>query len=288
MVFNDCKKTTKQQNGETQNHDTETREKEQTHKNKAKQERKAKRAAACAKLVNLAHSRSEEMAEAKIVRQDALFRRVAAEQGNIMTLLDSFFGFLKRNTDFYIVNDDPASTAGFPRGTAERLTLKAFRKHATVDVTPSPVQSADRNKSERAATVAVDVQPPSHSSKCGALQFPGPSAECSSLLTVNSSKPSLQQISEEEPTPTKVYAAEGGVDSGTRSQVVKSGLDILDDLRKTMKTSRRKCSEGGHLQVPLANGGIASTYWWEQNLKGVVLHVPVRFVEMFAQAVTTR
>lgn len=229
------------------------------------------------------------MAEAKIARQDALFRRVAAEHGNIMTLLDSFFGFLKRNTDFYIVNDDPASTVGFPRGTAERLTLSAFRKYAAVDVTPSPVQSApDRNKkSERAVTVEVEEQPASHIGGDGAPHLPGSSsAECSSLPPNRSSKPfSTQQISENEPAPTKVHAAEVGVYSGTRSRVMKSGLDILDDLRKTMKASSRKSSEGGHLQVPLANGGIAATYWWEQNLKGVVLHVPVRFVEMFSEAV---
>ena len=226
------------------------------------------------------------MPDSKVEYQDALFRRVAAEHGNITTLLDSFFGFLKRNTDFYIINDDPASTVGFPRGTAERLTLGAFRKYAVVDVTPSPVQSAARGKSERTLGATANKQLASQSSSVGALQSTGTSAEHGAVPAVSSSKPAPQRtFAVNECAPTEARGSEGRVDPSTRPRTETSGFDILHNLRTTLKTSSRKDSEGKCLQVPVANGGIAASYWWEQSLSNVVLYFALRFVQMCANPV---
>ena len=53
---------------------------------------------------------------------DELFLQVAGQAGGIQPLLDSFFGFLSRKTDFY-VQYDPSVRAkmGFPPGVAEKM-----------------------------------------------------------------------------------------------------------------------------------------------------------------------
>ena len=93
-----------------------------------------------------------------IRRNDELFCAAAAEHRSITSLMDGFFGFLKRNTDFYMVEDDPQGVAGFPSGTAERLLMNAFRKHSFVplaDSTKRAARTARANAADstKAATV---------------------------------------------------------------------------------------------------------------------------------------
>ena len=55
---------------------------------------------------------------------DDVFTQVAGRLGGIQPLLDTFFGFLCRKTDFY-VQFDPAvhknANMGFPPGVAEKM-----------------------------------------------------------------------------------------------------------------------------------------------------------------------
>lgn len=62
---------------------------------------------------------------------DELFMRAAGGAGGIEPLLASFFSFLHRKTDFYVVHGgDPRQSyaAGFAEGDAERMVLAAFRR----------------------------------------------------------------------------------------------------------------------------------------------------------------
>ncbi|KAE9112919.1 hypothetical protein PF010_g10269 [Phytophthora fragariae] len=63
-------------------------------------------------------------------RFDALLTQLAQQHGGVESLLDSFFDFLHRKTDFYAVSSDPAKhKMGFLPGQAERKVLAAFRKY---------------------------------------------------------------------------------------------------------------------------------------------------------------
>lgn len=55
-------------------------------------------------------------------RFDDLFLQIAGQMGGIEPLLDEFFGFLSRKTDFY-VEFEPNQKAhmGFPKGVNERM-----------------------------------------------------------------------------------------------------------------------------------------------------------------------
>jgi hypothetical protein len=55
-------------------------------------------------------------------RFDDLFMTIAHEQKDIEGLLDTFFDFLNRKTDFYVVSKDPSrKQMGFLPGQAEQL-----------------------------------------------------------------------------------------------------------------------------------------------------------------------
>ncbi|KAG6611329.1 Nuclear migration protein nudC-like protein [Phytophthora cinnamomi] len=63
-------------------------------------------------------------------RFDALLTQLAQQHGGVESLLDSFFDFLHRKTDFYAVSSDPAThKMGFLPGQAEQKVLAAFRKY---------------------------------------------------------------------------------------------------------------------------------------------------------------
>lgn len=65
-------------------------------------------------------------------RFDALFATLAQQHDGVEALLDSFFDFMHRKTDFYVVTSDPARRKmGFLPGQAQqkvrRLVGKACR-----------------------------------------------------------------------------------------------------------------------------------------------------------------
>lgn len=61
---------------------------------------------------------------------DEMFTVIAGKSGSIDSLLDNFFGFLERRTDFYVQIPplQGAAKMGFPKGIPEKMLLKAFKK----------------------------------------------------------------------------------------------------------------------------------------------------------------
>ncbi|GLE01324.1 hypothetical protein PINS_up010154 [Pythium insidiosum] len=79
-------------------------------------------------------------------RHDELLLSLAQQHSSIESLLDSFFDFLHRKTDFYVVSADPVSRRmGFRPGDAQRKVwsvLEAFGKYPLRDVdAEAPVAS---------------------------------------------------------------------------------------------------------------------------------------------------
>ncbi|RLN75046.1 hypothetical protein BBJ28_00012670 [Nothophytophthora sp. Chile5] len=85
-------------------------------------------------------------------RFDALLTQLAQQHGGVESLLDSFFDFLHRKTDFYVVTSDPAARhMGFLPGQAQQKVLRAFQKY--------PMRDLDGSSSSSAAAVAPTAQP---------------------------------------------------------------------------------------------------------------------------------
>jgi hypothetical protein len=60
-------------------------------------------------------------------KYDDAFAALAAQHDGVQPLLETFFSFLHRRTDFYIVDPNPKRPMGFPPGRAEAIIAKAFR-----------------------------------------------------------------------------------------------------------------------------------------------------------------
>lgn len=54
---------------------------------------------------------------------DAVFMTAAQRAGGIEPLLQEFFSFLNRRTDFYVVDSNPKRPMGFDNGVAEAMVL---------------------------------------------------------------------------------------------------------------------------------------------------------------------
>jgi hypothetical protein len=60
-------------------------------------------------------------------RFDDVFLQVAGQLGGIEPLLDEFFGFLSRKTDFYVeYEQSQRANMGFPRGVNEKMVFNIF------------------------------------------------------------------------------------------------------------------------------------------------------------------
>jgi hypothetical protein len=91
---------------------------------------------------------------------DEALSQIAQRAGSIDSLLDEFFDFLHRRTDFYVQYPLPSSqvegrqySMGFPEGKAEEILLKSFRKNKYRDysetASPSPSNfSSESNKTQ--------------------------------------------------------------------------------------------------------------------------------------------
>ncbi|KAI9914911.1 hypothetical protein PsorP6_008591 [Peronosclerospora sorghi] len=72
-------------------------------------------------------------------RFDALLTQLAKKTWQRRVALDSFFNFLYRKTDFYVISSDPMKhKMGFLPGEAQEKVLTAFQKH--------PMKNLDGNK----------------------------------------------------------------------------------------------------------------------------------------------
>ena len=160
--------------------------------------------------------------------------------GDLRRVMFSFFSFLHRRTDFYLVPhpDDNNSSMGFREGDAEKLLLAAFRQF--------PLRRIPSNKDQQRLSGATASTQPSVP--------PLPSDSKPSSIPSNQSPlmapKEIRETSETERSPSKT-TEEPQTDS---------------DVRYT--------EEG--LQVPVGNGGSTKSYKWTQTIDecSVLVGVP--------------
>ena len=75
-------------------------------------------------------------------RFDNFYINIAREAGSIENLLDSFFSFMARRTDFYY-ECEPNDNMGFPPGIAEVMVVNIFRKYQNEHYKKHPKKSPE-------------------------------------------------------------------------------------------------------------------------------------------------
>lgn len=93
-------------------------------------------------------------------RFDGLFLNVAQQAHGIEPLLDHFFGFLRRKTDFF---------AGASNETVEELVLKTVRKNAALSEKDRKQKQLEREKEEKKKQVLLEKK---RKVSCCTCQYP--------------------------------------------------------------------------------------------------------------------
>jgi hypothetical protein len=193
---------------------------------------------------------------------DDMFAMIASKTNGIEHLLDLFFNFLKRKTDFYIdydntniKKDNSTNTSdtscsneisikykmGFPKGIAEKLLIKSFRKYPYVDYFTAMKQSqhCDDNQS---------INNSNYNDNNNATTYYRQSIESNNdtnATTLSSS--SIPPISSS---------------SFSSISTAASSISLI-----------QYTSDGK--QIPIGNGGIGlnGSYYWTQTLNDVTIYI---------------
>jgi len=62
-------------------------------------------------------------------KHDDILMDVLRNEGDVVSFVDTIFGFLYRRTDFFHLNDQNARKIGFPAGVARKVTLQVFDRY---------------------------------------------------------------------------------------------------------------------------------------------------------------
>ncbi len=181
-------------------------------------------------------------------KYDDIYANIAAGCGGIQPLLDSFFGFLSRRTDFYVaVDDNVKSDMGFPKGVAKAMLLKSFEKYPMQYYSPPSSSSAESTNTRE-----------SNANSSTALPAPP-------LSSTSSSSSTKEVASTKQKSSSSEVTSNGGNAKTTASSSSASSSSKLPSIQY---------SESGK-QIPIGNGGIADTYYWSQTLKEATVYVDV-------------
>ena len=174
---------------------------------------------------------------------DEILTELAGRIGSVNGLLETFFSFLHRKTDFYVQFEetDVNATMGFPKGVAEAMVLKSFKKYGIKSyAASSPKTTANTPNSITAAPASTA---PSSSKNAASA---GTKTSSKSLVNTNAVSTDLAGSS-----------ANGGPSS------IKSAATQLSAVQLTEKGQ----------QIPVGNGGVGPNYVWTQTLREVTVYI---------------
>ena len=169
---------------------------------------------------------------------DTLFMEIAGRSGGLEKLLELFFGFLHRRTDFYITLEktDTGAKMGFLQGAAERMVLKAmnkydFKKYESEKQKYEPSSSSSSSSTTTSSVSTKKVENEEYSVN--------PSSNNSTVIDIDESR-SAPSSSSIQPSPVPA-------------------IRYTDDGK----------------QIPIGNGGIGPNYYWTQSLQDLTIYVDV-------------
>lgn len=171
-------------------------------------------------------------------RFDGLYMNVAQNAGSIDGILDSFFGFLQRKTDFFSGSPDPKKP--------EELILKAFRKHFK--------EGQKKREEEQKLNAEKD-------------------AEMKRKREEQSAK-DLAEYEERQKKLKESKVEEVSADEPLGVQKVEEKKPA--EAEKEEKKEGEEEEEEDKTPPPVGNGGTTDKYVWTQQLNSLEVMVPVK------------
>ena len=185
---------------------------------------------------------------------DEILTELAGRIGSVNGLLETFFSFLHRKTDFYVQfeENDINATMGFPKGVAEAMVLQSFRKYKIKKYgengdLPAPVASSASRTSK------LSPPPPPPPSQSGGTKGTVDAASKPVVVGATSTEVSSSSL------PTHPSASEPASTSITKSTESSPHASV-------------QLNERGQ-QIPIGNGGVGPNYVWTQTLGELTIYV---------------
>ena len=203
--------------------------------------------------------RNDALVKKKEMDFDELLMRIAAEHQDMNGVLDTFFGFLHRRTDFYVVDPSPERLMGFAPGAAKEMVCDDEETHSRLRVWCRIFAHW--------LVSCVDLQVERSFRKYPFIDRQHrPVNEKGEPLHPQRGEAQLSNASEPaKPTSDDASTPAAAVHSGAGGE--NKPADTAGPVRWT--------EEGK--QVPVGNGGVGrdARYWWTQTLRDVTVVIPV-------------
>lgn len=169
---------------------------------------------------------------------DGVLLNIAQQSGSIEAILDSFFGFLQRKTDFFTGAQDEAA--------AEQLVMKYYKKHWKGGLKRRQEQQEKNRIADEERKKRKEEQ-----QKKDEEEYLKKQAEAAAA------KPKIEEVSEEEASQIKASKKEP-----------KDGEEAAEDAAEAESESKEP--------PPVGNGGTTDKYYWTQTLSALEVFVHVR------------
>ena len=172
-----------------------------------------------------------------------MFLQLAQQLGGIDPLLDSFFGFMRRKTDFF--------TGAVSEGAAEETVVKAFRKNkARADEEKREKEAKEKKRKAEEEKRKARIQ----EDKAKQQKMEASPVEDERIVDITDAPPAAA-------------AASASAAASSLSDEQKSA--ILTEAKKEEDES-----EGKGI-TPINNGAVHDRYRWTQSLDTLMVYVPV-------------
>lgn len=166
---------------------------------------------------------------------DEAFSHIAQRAGSVNVLLDEFFSFLHRRTDFYVQFPSPVDSngvsitykMGFPEGVAEKMVLQSFKKF--------PMKDYDEHEGQYSTTSPHKVKQP---------------------ISPSTTPTKWKHIDRNDDYATTIYP-------------------ITPSRASTQTSTSRLQYTAEGKQIPIGNGGVGPNYYWTQNLRELTIYIDV-------------
>jgi len=189
------------------------------------------------------------MEDAEAERFDGILMNICQQAGSIDTILDIFFGFMNRKTDFYTGSADEKA--------AEDKVLKYFKKHWKAGLKKRNEQQEKNRLADEERKKRAEDKKKKDEEEYRRRQEEKKKAE--------EEQPKIEEITEEEAAEIKAEK------SGSKKEEKEDGEDG-DEEKKADGEDEEESKE----PPPLGNGGKTDKYTWTQTLGALEVYVDVR------------
>jgi len=180
---------------------------------------------------------------------DGILLNVAQQAGSIDNILDTFFGFLQRKTDFF--------TGGQDEKAAEEMVLKYYRKHWKVGQKRRQELQEKNKIADEERKQRLEEQ-----KKKDQQEYERKQEE---MKKRQQEAPKVEEVTEEEAA--KIKAEKAGRKDGEDTEAKEDAGDKVDEEKEDEEKEKEP--------PPPGNGGKTDKYTWTQTLSALEVFVDV-------------